>query len=440
MANYHIGKKLKEYRKKLGLSQSELARKLNVTNKAISKWENDNAYPSTELLANISKIFNTTIDNILKEDKNKKNITKIVITGGPCAGKTTALSWIQNKYTKEGYDVIFIPEAATEIINAGINPRSIKENINFQKIILNLQTAKEKVYEKATKYLTNDKILIVYDRGTMDGKAYITKQEFKQLLLSTNNNEVELRDNYDAVFHLVTAANGAEKFYTLENNQARYETVEEARNIDKKLIESWTGHPHLRIIDNKTNFNDKMKKLITEISHFLGESEAYEIEQKYLIEYPNLKKLEQDKKAIKVEIIQTYLKNNDKNIDENRIRQRGIDGNYIYSQTTKKKIDEQTRIEVEKRLTKNEYLDLLMEADTNLTSIRKTRYCLVYQNQYLEIDIYPFWNDKAILEVELNNKGQEVALPKYIKVIEDVTNNKEYKNHQLAKTIGKRTK
>ena len=62
-----------------------------------------------------------------------------------------------------------------------------------------------------------------------------------------NASEIELRDNYDAVFHLVTAAKGAEKFYTLENNKARSERIEEAAIVDDKIISAWTGHPHFRI-------------------------------------------------------------------------------------------------------------------------------------------------------------------------------------------------
>ena len=53
--------------------------------------------------------------------------------------------------------------------------------------------------------------------------------------------------------HLVTAANGAEKFYTGDNNQARYETVEEAIALDSKLIDAWVGHPSFAIIENNKN-------------------------------------------------------------------------------------------------------------------------------------------------------------------------------------------
>ena len=94
--------------------------------------------------------------------------------------------------------------------------------------------------------MKQEKVLIVCDRGALDNKAYMTDAEFASVLESMGLNEVELRDSYDAVFHLVTAAKGAEKFYTTANNVARTETVEQAAALDDKLIAAWTGHPHLR--------------------------------------------------------------------------------------------------------------------------------------------------------------------------------------------------
>ena len=64
-------------------------------------------------------------------------IWNFVITGGPCAGKTTALSWIQNMFTELGYHVIFIPECATELINAGISGRTCKDVESFQNALIN---------------------------------------------------------------------------------------------------------------------------------------------------------------------------------------------------------------------------------------------------------------------------------------------------------------
>lgn len=358
-------------------------------------------------------------------------VTKIVITGGPCAGKSTGFSRIQEEFTTMGYRVLFVPETATELITGGIAPWTCKNSDEFQKYLMKLQLEKEKVFYDAALSMSGSKVLIVCDRGMLDNKAYMTADSFNSALEELGYNEIELRDNYDAIFHLVTAANGAEEFYTTANNTARTETPEEARLIDDKLISAWTGHPHFRVIDNSTSFDGKIKRLIKEIATFLGEPEPFEIERKYLIEYPDINWLESLKNCQRIEIIQTYLKS-DVN-EEVRVRQRGVDGNFIYFKTIKRKVTDLKRVEIEKRLSKDEYLTLLLEADTEKRQIRKTRYCLMYENQYFEIDVYPFWNDKAILEIELSDENAEISFPSEIKVIKEVTDDESYKNASLAK-------
>lgn len=433
MHDYDFGNFLYEQRNLLGLTQAEAAALLGVTDKAVSKWETGKSKPTTNTLRKLAGLFGLSVDELLKirEGTKKLEITKIVITGGPCAGKTTALSWIQSNFTKLGYTVLFVPETATELITGGVAPWTCGTNADYQKSQMKLQLEKEKVFTQAAATMPAEKILIVCDRGTLDNKAYMTETEFACVMNALGCSEVELRDNYDAVFHLVTAAKGAEKFYTTANNAARTETVEQAAALDDKLIAAWTGHPHLRIIDNATNFENKLKRLIAEIRAFLGEPEPCEIERKFLIEYPDLVALEKLPNCQRVEIIQTYLTAPEG--EESRIRQRGIGGNYIYFQTTKKKISGLKRVEVERRLSKDEYLQLLMDADPDCRPIRKTRYCLTYDNQYFEIDVYPFWKDKAIMEIELNSGNEEIRFPDRIKVIREVTEDDSYKNAALAR-------
>ena len=433
MNDYSFGNYMYEKRKETGESQNELGRKLGVTGKAVSKWENGAAKPKTEILRKLAALWNVSIEGLLRirEGEKKKSISKIVITGGPCAGKTTGMSWIQNAFTERGYTVLFIPETATELISGGVAPWTCGSNGEYQKCQLKLQMEKEKVFEYAARTMDSEKILIVCDRGALDNKAYMTDAEFAVAANYVGANEVELRDGYDAVFHLVTAAKGAQKFYTTANNTARTETPEEAAALDDKLIAAWTGHPHLRIIDNAEGFEEKMKCLIKEIALFLGEPEPYEIERKYLIEYPEISALEALPNCEKVEIIQTYLQAD--HDDEVRIRQRGSRGNYIYFETRKKTISGLKRIEIERRLTKDEYLERLMDADPTRMPIRKDRYCLADGNQYFEIDIYPFWNDQAILEIELSDPEEEIRFPKMLKVIREVTEDEAYKNASLAK-------
>lgn len=433
--DYDYGNYFYKLRKESGLSQVELAKKLGVTNKAVSKWENGTAKPSLNLIEKLAEIFDVEIHEIVSNlvKKNKKKITKIVITGGPCSGKSTAASWIQHEFTKKGYSVLFVPETATELILGGIAPWTLENNKKFQKSVLKLQIQKEKIFEESAEHVfSSDKILIVCDRGTVDGLAYMeNEREYNSILKELGLTHTLLRDNYDAVFHLVTAAKGAREFYSLENNKARTETPEEAIEKDEKIISAWTGHPHLRIIDNSTGFKEKMLRLLNEISAFLGEPDPYEIERKFLIDLPDLKKLEDNPKCHRVEILQTYLKSQEN--EETRIRQRGMNGEYTYTLTTKKKISDMKRIEKEKRITEAEYLNFLMNADPSRKQIRKVRYCLVAKNRYFEIDVYPDWKDHAILEIELNNENEQIIFPENIKIIKEVTNDPKYSNYNLSK-------
>ena len=201
-------------------------------------------------------------------------ITKIVITGGPCGGKSAAMSRVQAAFGEQGYRVLYIPETATELITGGVTPWTCGSRVEYQRIQFILQKTKERLYEEAALTMDAEKILIVCDRGLIDNRAYMTKEEFEVILEEDGRKEEEIRSSYNAVFHLVSAVKGAEKFYTTANNQARRETPEEAAILDDRVLSAWTGHPHLRVIDNSTDFEGKMQRLIREITEFLEKKES----------------------------------------------------------------------------------------------------------------------------------------------------------------------
>ena len=432
MQDIEFGNRLYQLRKRAGLSQAQLGEKVGVSNKAVSKWENGQAKPGLDIVHKLADVLSVSVDELLNMPAGEKQISKIVITGGPCAGKTTAMSWIQNAFTKMGYAVLFVDETATQLITGGAAPWLSTSNRDFQLQLIQLQQAKEKAFTEIGKTMKQNKILIVCDRAAMDNCAYMTEQEFGWVIKQINTSKIALRDQYDAVFHLVTAAKGAEKYYTLDNNQARTETVEEAAALDDKLIAAWTGHPHFRIIDNSTGFEEKMLRLVKEITSFLGEPTPMEIERKYLISRPRLQTLEQLPNCECVDIVQTYLKSEDPD-EERRIRQRGSNGSYVYFMTRKRKTDGIKRVEIEERLSQEEYISLLVEADPAYRTIHKKRYCLSENGLYYEIDIYPEWKDKAIMEIELHDEGQKIVFPEEIDVIREVTGDPAYTNHEIAR-------
>ena len=360
-----------------------------------------------------------------------QEITKIVITGGPCAGKTTAMSWIQNSFTRMGYTVLFVPETATELISGGVAPWTCGTNYEYQVCQMGLQRFKEETFQKAARTMPQAKILIVCDRAEFDNKAYMTDEEFVKILDKMGFTEEQMYAEYDAVFHLVTAANGAKEFYTLANNAARYETVEQAVALDNTLIRCWSGHPRFSVIGNEMGFEEKMRALITEISDFLGEKEPRAVKRKFLIAFPDVDILEHMENCHKVEVIRTYLKSG-KN-EEIRIRKRGMGDYYTYSLHARMIAQNGEYVETERQLTHDEYEVLLKQADPHMREIRKTRYCFTFGEHYFELDLYSLWKHQAIVEVEANSRIGEIQFPDFVKVMRELTGLAEFRNAELAK-------
>jgi Uncharacterized protein conserved in bacteria len=74
-----------------------------------------------------------------------------------------------------------------------------------------------------------------------------------------------------------------------------------------------------------------------------------------------------------------------------------------------------------------------MEADPLCRPIRKTRYCLVDDAQAYEVDFYPGWTDRAMLQVELNDPNAEVHIPEGFTVLREVTDDPDYQNYAMAR-------
>ena len=359
------------------------------------------------------------------------DITKIVVTGGVCGGKTTALASIRTSFTRLGYKVITVPEPATEFKTNGILPWECASGEEYQWCQMKVQITRERAFERAARGMDCDKVLIVCDRGMLDNKYYMTAEEFQRVIADLGCTEGELRDSYDAVFHLVTAAKGAEAYYTNDNNAARHETLEEAAAMDDGFIEAWAAHHHLRIIDNSTDFEGKMDRLIREISYVLGEAAPYRSKRSFLVEYPDISWLESLPNCERVEISQCYLHSDPDT--EVRVRKIGSEGWNTFYLTEKRIEGSRKRLVRRQRLTLREYENILGQADRTRCELTKTRYCLPYQGQCFELDILPNWDNQALLQIELVSTDVPVNIPPQIKVIREVTDDIAYHSKALAK-------
>ena len=189
---------------------------------------------------------------------------KIVVTGGPCAGKSSAMSILQEELGRLGYKVLVVAESATEFMMSGAKYADPK----FQRYLIEYQLEKERICEDFARH-QEGKTVIILDRGCLDCKAYMSLDEWAEVLKELHTNEIEIRDSYDAVFHLVSTAKGTIDAYTLDNNAVRNNTKEEAIQLDDAVLDVWATHPHRVVIDNCPKFEDKVKKLMEEIIHLL---------------------------------------------------------------------------------------------------------------------------------------------------------------------------
>lgn len=365
-------------------------------------------------------------------------VRKIVITGGPCAGKTTGMSWIQNSFERMGYTLLFMQEPATELKTAGITPARCTSPMAYQLFQMKLQLEKEQVFDRAArdieqKMLTfsEPKILIVCDRGFFDNRAYMTQEEFDEALRLLDVDEDEKLHSYDAVFHLETTAKNAAVYYGSQTNAIRDESPEEAAALDDRVIAAWEEHPCFRIIENLNGFEDKMRHLVAEIAAILGEPVPYEIRRRFLIDRPDISMLEKMPGCHRVEIEQVYLRSNPD--EEIRLRRRRSESGEVYYLTRTRVSGGRRRLEAEGRLSEREYQQFLANADPDRNPIRKVRYCLTWEKQYYEIDLYPFWADRALLEVSLRYEKENVKIPEILRVQREVTGDADYEISSLAR-------
>ena len=359
-----------------------------------------------------------------------KRICKIVLTGGPAAGKTTLISRILKEFKSEdGWKVITVPETATELISGfGVRPFGNCVTMEeFQYFVIEDQLHKERLALRAAEMVPEEKVLVIYDRAVLDDKAYISDEQFAATLAHFGLSEDEILGHYDAVLHLVSCAKGAEYAYNY-GNAARYESIEDARAMDDRTLRAWHRHHAVYVIDNSVDFEDKINRAIAQIYAILGESAPEPGKRKFLVAMPDPDLLSRRYGALPIEMMQTYLLASDPGI-ERRIRQQNSLGQQLFFYTQKRVAADGTRWVTERPISEKEYVTYLMEADLSLHSVRKLKYRFRHAGHRMELDVYPFARDRAILFVY---GAEPFELPPEIEVLRDVSGDSSYKNRSLA--------
>ena len=169
---------------------------------------------------------------------------RIVLTGGPGAGKTAVLELVRQQFCSH---VQILPEAAGIVFGGGF-PRvgSAARRRAAQRAIFFVQRELENLGE------ADNAAIVLCDRGTVDGAAYWPgPDDFWTAVGTTREHEL---NRYDAVIHLRTPP--IENGYN-RANPLRTESAAAAAGIDARLLEIWSGHPRRFIVPASADFLDK---------------------------------------------------------------------------------------------------------------------------------------------------------------------------------------
>ncbi len=355
-------------------------------------------------------------EDLSQAEKNLEGdhpVYKFVITGGPCGGKTTALARIFSFLRERGYEVITCPEAFTIFGSNGMSLDYFStDGMDYviQNSVLDVQLSLEESLERVLKARGKPGVLLC-DRGPMDGSAYLSEKKWNKILDTRGLDVTDLRDKrYNGVFHMVTAADGASSYYSLENNQVRTETPEQAIEVDRRTQKAWVGHPHMYVFDNSTDFEGKLQRVVDRISGIVGlPTNLSRRSAKFLLKTrPNLQNFPQDVAFHVFEVEKVYLVYQDKGPESySFIRKRttidknGIKRGSVYQLTTSQQSSTGEVIEQKRIITAREYAAAYKTRDPARHLILQERISFLYKLQSFTVHVssmeYRLWNNWTTL-------------------------------------------
>jgi len=366
-----------------------------------------------------------------------KRVWRVVLTGGPCGGKTTAQARLSTFFESLGWRVYTVPEAATVLLNGGINfsVLSAEDVLAFQEDLVKVMFQLEDTFFRLAE-TSRRNCLVICDRGAMDCSAYLPKEDWQKILAKNNWNEVDIRDNrYNHVIHLISAARGAPEHYTRDNNTARTEDVAAATATDISCGESWVGHPYFDVVDNETDFETKMRKVTQCVSEKLGiEAEDWlsprSVKLKFLVGGP-LPPDDLFPNFIDFHVHHHYLQPQADG-GEPRLRKRGRHNKWMYTHTVRRTVENEL-VETRNNISHKMYESLIARADKRNVPIVKTRRCFLWGSQYYQLDIYEEpKHGLMLLETYTETEPDKLKLPDFLDVKQNVTGQKQFSMYTLS--------
>ncbi len=361
------------------------------------------------------------------------SVTEIVLTGGPAAGKSTALAHLRQALEARGIGCLVVPEIPTTLAANGLGDFAalareaghVYAVVEEQTLLMQLELADR--YRTIAEALTCERAVVIHDRATMDVAFYLGADPFWEICRRHTLTLAEVRDRFAAVVHLRSSAH-VEGAYSTENNPARFEDTIGALRADDGVLRAWMGHPKLHLVPALADLPAKLDRTLACVLEVLGIPVPIERERKFLVESFDASARA---RAHAIAIEQVYL--HEPGPGELRVRKRA-EGDYACHLLTRKHdLPDGTRAEIEVPICAEEYTRRVAEQQRAGTrTITKTRHLLPVHDALWEIDVFSSPEGVQLAEVELLDGQQLPPAPDGVRLGAEVTDDRRWRNAAMA--------
>eukprot|EP00450_Noctiluca_scintillans_P006409 CAMPEP_0194493378 /NCGR_PEP_ID=MMETSP0253-20130528/11621_1 /TAXON_ID=2966 /ORGANISM="Noctiluca scintillans" /LENGTH=411 /DNA_ID=CAMNT_0039334361 /DNA_START=57 /DNA_END=1292 /DNA_ORIENTATION=- len=193
----------------------------------------------------------------------------VVLTGGPCAGKTSAMAVLRDRLSVRGFQVLTVPENATHFLanSDGFQPdwAGKEEQVKMQRIFIDFQVQQEEAFKGFARLHPSKQSVLILDNCAMNSKVFVTDVQWQQVLNLPGSqlSEADLLLRYDLVIHMCTcASHDMYQYGPSSNNPARYHTAAQALDADERSLDVFSSHPQLRVVPYCPDFSEKIRKVL----------------------------------------------------------------------------------------------------------------------------------------------------------------------------------
>jgi hypothetical protein len=190
-------------------------------------------------------------------------IKTVVITGGPCAGKTSVVSHIERTLT---VDMVTVPDVARHIQQVFPRPEMQSDVGTKLAVMRHLRTAAaraqdelEAAYAAVARKLRVKMILC--DGGILDGAAY-WPEGMANFLSTMNLRKDEICGGFRSIIHLQSLAISQPELYQQLSQQRRHPPLGEAQIADEIIGQVWSSHSNYHRVSTDATESEVQKKVV----------------------------------------------------------------------------------------------------------------------------------------------------------------------------------